>query len=435
MIGLFIIAAALTAAPSDVDAARTDYRAHGSDPALRYLTLGAVPKGKRSQWAAMVAFSIPSASREEILDHQIPQQVPGSTAYRIDLNRLGWDWRDFEKVLAKYPYSLPPAGYAPRLVIRGDWLARQLADTRENDSYYRLLYGGKNIPKTDADFLKFWRVEADQQQGQRYGWTETRSLVSKQESRFIEHFNARGLALWRTLDVNHITTGSDPLEVLDGTFKADGKELIAAISKVSIAKGTRGTLQTYLLANGQGKVVNDAPVRLVQDYTLALGDTSITTPASCIVCHTSGLQMPNENGLRESLKAGVQVYAYDKNRQQQLEAFHLTDSGVSLARSNQDYATAVAACNGLTTAENARNYKACLDQYRADLSLEDCARELYCTADELRLAIAYASANRVIVGARLAGLTAGRKISRDNWEELYLKTQAMLDVWSQGGRK
>ena len=68
MIATLIIAAVLSAAPSDVEAARADYQAHGSDPALRYLSLEAVPKGKRSQWAAVLSYQVPAASRAELVD-------------------------------------------------------------------------------------------------------------------------------------------------------------------------------------------------------------------------------------------------------------------------------------------------------------------------------------------------------------------------------
>jgi hypothetical protein len=45
---------------------------------------------------------------------------------------------------------------------------------------------------------------------------------------------------------------------------------------------------------------------------------------------------------------------------------------------------------------------------------------------------AYASANQIVIGNRLAGLAHGRKIPRNQWESDYLKAEAMLSVW-QGG--
>jgi hypothetical protein len=428
MIGLLIIAAALTAAPSDVDAARTDYRAHGSDPALRYLTLGAVPKGKQGQWAAVLAYQVPAASRAELLDRQIPQPVPRSTAYRIDLESLQWDWRDWNAVLAKYPYAYNDP-YRPLLTVRGDWLVKQLADTRDSDAYYRLLYGGKRIPKTDAEFLAFWGFDPKQQVGQSFGWVETKSQVGLQGTRLAEHFNARGQSLWRTKDVNQVTRGSDPLEALDGNFKHDGRELIAQVAKTSLYRQSRGASQVYLLANGQGKVVNEAPVRLVEDHKRTLGQTAIINNASCVGCHEQGMQLPTENGVREALRAGELLYAYSKGKQEQLESFHLTDAGRRLQRNNEDFATFVEACNGMKPDANARLYGEMLNDYRADLDLERAAGELYTTPENLKLAIAYASANKVLVGSRVAGLAHGKLVGRDTWEQEYLGVQKMLEVW------
>lgn len=428
-----IVAAIALGAPSDA-AVRADWAALGQPSDVRYLSLDAMSQPRREKWAQAMAFAIPSASRAENVDRQVPQRVGQSNAYRIDLTHLEWGQIEYAKVLTKYPYAAKEKNGSGPLVIRADWLMLQLADQRDSQAYPLLLYG-ENAPKTDAEFLKAWGVEATQQRGQSFGWIETKSQVNLQETRFIEHFNAGGQSLWRTLDTQRVGRGSDPLESLDGKFKFDGKELIAQVAKTSARYRSRGCSQVYFLANGDGKAVNEAPVRLVEDHKRTLGQTAILNPGSCTICHSLGMQFPTENGLSESLKIGEVLKVYDKRLQEQYENFHLGDSQTTLQRNNENYSAFVHACNQLDTATNANLYRLCLLDYRQELTLKRAAGELYCEPEELRLALGYASANNIVMPSRIAGLAHGRKVSRDTWEDYYVEVKAMLDVWRQGGQK
>lgn len=424
-----VLVVLLGASPGDVELANRDWAIHGNDPDLRYLTLSPVPSKKQAPWGKMLAFSVPNASREPLIDHQIPGLVaPGSNLYRIDLHALGWSLEDWNKVMEKYPYEVYDA-HAPPLVVRGDWLCYVLADTRDNDAYYRFIYGGANIPKTDQDFLNFWHVDPKQQVGQSFGWVENNSQVAKQGTRFVEHFNAGGQSLWRTKDINHVTLKTDPLEFLDGKFKHDGRELIAQIPKVSVASRMRGVSQVYALANGEGKIVNEAPVRLVQDFKQTLGQPAIVNVASCVSCHTTGMNYPTSNGAEDSIKAGIQLYAYSKNKQQEVELFHLTDSANRLRRNNEDYSNFVFATNGLHPVKNAILYRQALQDYRNDLTLDRAAGELYTDAETLTNALGYAASGGVLVGVRASSLAHGGHISRDAFEESYVKLKYVLGVW------
>lgn len=400
------------------------------DANTRYLSLDHVPRQHATKWHHAIKFGIPSASRATNLDHQIPQRLQNTISYYIDLDYLRWSYVDLNKVLEKYPYGYnDPA--APLLIIRGDWLLNQISDPRKSDTLYRLLYGGDKIPQTDKDFLTFWGVSDDngQQTGQRYGWIEGASQVNKQGGRLLERFNARGLSLWRTKDAKVVTTATDPAEQLNKDFKHDGRELIAQVMKTSPKTGLRGASQAYLLADGNGKVVNEAPVDLVEDFGRTFGQAAIVTHASCISCHTEGMKPPTVNSLRAMLEGGVELTAYSKGQQEVIEEFYLSDVGTQIKRDNENYAAFVKATNGLTPEANAANYKAVLDLYRAPLKREDAARELGCGEQELTLALGYASANKIIVGNRLAALAHGLPIPRDQWEEDYLKAKEIVNVY------
>jgi hypothetical protein len=425
---LLLVAAICTLPFEERHAAWADCVAQpvADQPYTRYLTLSAIPLGQRPLWSQAMKFAVPSASKELILDHQIPYRVEGTNLYRINLKRLGWSGKDWDKVIEKYPYS----DQKYPLIVRADWLVYQLADTRDSDAYYRLLYGGASIPKTDADFLKFWGVDAAQQRGQQFGWVETKSQVSKQDVRYVERFNARGMALWRTKDVFKVERQTDPLENLDGNFKHDGRELIAQVPKLSLETGKRGALQVYMLANGQGGTVNEAPVRLVEDYGRTLGQSAIVNNSSCVTCHIRGMNFPTENGLKALITAGVELKTYDYDKQEAIEAFHLSDSAKELKRNCEDYETAVEACNGLSGPQNAQCYKFCLSDYLADIDLERAAAEAYTTPEELKLALSYASEKYAVLGNRLSGLVHGRTVPRNQWEQDYYSVQVYMQKWA-----
>jgi hypothetical protein len=426
--GSFIAAALFAVLPADLDAARADY-AKRPDPYARYLTVGHIPADQRDELVAAVKFAVPSASRETALDRQIPERVFESNVYRIQLDDLGWDWKQWNKVLEKYPYAYNNP-HAPKLAIRADWLLSELADTTESDAYYRLLYG--KAPANRDEFLSIWGVDQKQQAGLELGWIETQSQVSKQGTRFIRRFLSNRGTVWVTQDVLKLDRTSDPLEFPDGAFKHDGEESIAMTPKVSARMRTRGASMAFLLSNGAGKRVEEAPVDLVEDYQRTIrSQAAIINNGSCIGCHTSGLHKPSANGVESLLLRGVQLYAKDKDKQELVERFHLGTKGLEteIARSNEDFAVFVEACNGLTPEENAAAYRGSLRAYESDLSLATAALELGCQPDDLKNAIAYAAYHKLDIGPRFSALAHGDKVPRATFEGEYRAAVVMLKTW------
>jgi hypothetical protein len=433
--GSLIAAALLAVLPADADAARRDVqRFPPEDQAYqRYLSTGHIPERQRAEHVNALKFAVPSASRETLLDRQVPQRVGTSNVYRVDLRSLGWDYRDLNKVLKDYPYAYNDP-YQPLLTLRADWLVYELADTTESTAYYDLLYGVKT-PKTRDEFLKFWGVDKSQQDDLSLGWIETKSQVSKQGTRFIQRFISNRGAAWVTQDVLRIERGSDPLEFPDGVFKHDGEESIAVTPKVSVRLRTRGAAQVYFLSNGEGKRVEEAPVDLVEDSLRTIRkQTAIITNGSCVGCHTKGLNLPSENGIESLILQGVQFYAADKDKQEFAERFHLGTKGLlkEIQRSNEDYATFVEACNGLSAEQNALTYRNVLRDYEAPLNLWRAAYELGATDEELRNALAYATASKIDLGPRFSVLAHGTEIiPRTVFAEGYLKAYALLQRWRE----
>lgn len=391
-----------------------------------YISTATSSENDRERVATALRLIVPSTSSQQILERCTPIQVEGTTLYRIDLRDLHWRWQDWHKLLACYPYSSP--GVQLPLIVRADWLCVVLTDSHAYpEGYLPLLYGGQ-VPKTRDEFLKFWSVDNDPQL--RFGLIEGESGVSVQRTRWIENRPiSRGYA-WGTRDVLKVDAKSDPLQHPTGDFAHDGEEHIVGMPKHSLATGTRGTLQAYLLANGQGKRVDRAPVDLVEDSSRFRGLAEIRTAGSCIQCHAAGINSPTRNEFRQLIVDGVDIYA-DKKTQEQIEAFHLSDIGKEIRRNNEDFAAIVQLATGVKPVEAVAAFKATIDTYDRDLTLADAARELYVTSRELTLALAYASAGNYDLGPRLAALAHGKAIPRTVWEADYKKAYEAVVLWRQ----
>jgi hypothetical protein len=265
------------------------------------------------------------------------------------------------------------------------------------------------------------------------GWIETQSQVSKQGTRFIRRFTSNRGSVWVTQDVLKLARGTDPLEFPDGNFRHDGEESIALTPKVSTRLRTRGAAMAFLLSNGQGKRVEEAPPDLVEDsFRTIRNQAAIITNGSCIGCHDQGLKYPNENGIESLLLDGVQLYAKDKNKQEFVERFHLATKGLEteIRRINEDFSTFVFACNGLTPEENATKYRAALRDYETDLDINRAAYELGCSKLDLKNALAYAAVHKLDIGARLTGLAHERTVPRATWEAEYEQLKIILKTWN-----
>lgn len=399
-----------------------------------YITTSTLPDNVRQEVIDALAFMMASTSSQPIVEYCTPQQV-GDTLYHIDLRQLRWDYREWIPILKRYPYY---AGRTWPLVVRADWLVVELSDAASSDTYYRLLYG-KAVPRTMAEFRKFWKV-GDRDKNLFFGMVEGKSGIAKQQTRWIENLPVLRGYYWQTKDTLQLDRDSDPLDNIDGNFHYDGQESILGIQKVSLKQGgKRGTLQVYFLAQGNrnkataDQKVDKADGDLVEDYTRFRARPQVRTAGSCIQCHVVGINEPTTNELREIIQIGVDVFAKGKELQQRLELFHLSDVGKEIARNQEDFKDGLAMANGLEPEENAKAFKDSITSYDAELTLEDAARELFSTAEELKLALAYASqvGGQKIVRSRLAALAHGKPIPRQAWEQLWRSAYNALLIWRQ----
>lgn len=368
---------------------------------------------------------------QPVLERCLPVPVPGSdTLFRIDLRDLHWDIKNeagefvWHKVVEGYPYS---ESKIP-LVLRADWLLIQLTDSQESSAYYQLVFGKR--PKTRDEAFEIFGINTAKEVQR--GLIAGESPVAVNKVRRIINFPSklRGLA-YLTEDSLEIAGEKDPLEVPDRSPVHDGEEGIIMIEKHMAKTGLTGNIMVFFLSNGQGEIVDRAPVDLVNDYTKLRGLTEIRNGSSCFSCHVNGYNPWKSNQFREYLEAGVEAYA-DYKTQEAVEAFHLIDLEKQLERANEDYALIIEAACGCSTLRAVQAYRQRLKQYDAEMTGKRAAQELGLTFEEFQLALAYAASQKYNLSGRVSGLAHNKKISRDSWEQQFLQVRKMVNQWRAG---
>jgi hypothetical protein len=393
-------------------------------PYLYYITAEHLPVADRPLVETALRLVIPSmAPKQQILERCLPKQV-GPTLWRIDLRELHWDWHAWARLIARNPYHAEHNYF----LQRADWLLLNLTDAHESQAYYEIAWGGK-APQTRDEALALLEVTADPDR--EFGLVEGQSGVSVQGVRLVRNLPAgRGYA-WGTFDVLSLAADQDPLEQLEGDFRHDGEEWIVGVPKTHLKTGVQCAAQMYFLANGQGRIVDRAPVDLVEDHTRFRNKPEIVSAASCIQCHDTGLNDFTRNEVRSLREAGVRIGAYDHDATEEVERFHLADVGKELARNNEDYAAFVRIACLCTTQEASQAFKAAINRYDRPLSLVDAARELGRDPEELRLAIANAARYGIVLGARAKGLAQDLTEPRKAFEGDFLVLEAVCQAWEQ----
>lgn len=430
MTGTFIAAILLSVAPADVDAAFADLATLPADQQLgmAYLSLSDVPEDRQADLEAAAKVVVCSLSHKSHLPSQLPVRLKTAPVLRLDLYSLGWA-KGYPAVVTKhYPYrpEITKQGRYP-LVISALWFVSQVTDPVETPGAQDVLLYGKE-QKSLNDVLAFWKAGNDQQLF--FGYLEGKSGVSLQRARTIENRPSgnRGY-VWGTKDFEKLDAGSDPLENLKpGSTRFDATEWVIGIPKAE--SGRFGMLNAYVLADANGNIQAKAPASIVADHGQLRG-VEIRNWISCINCHPLGLVDPTVDEYRQYLTAGATISAYDKATKEAIEGYLEADIAGQLKRDRELYAAGIEMVCGLTPEAFAKAFVAAVKAYDADVTLEQAAREVGCTVEDLKLAIAWQSAKGVNVGARLAQLPDGVAIPRNRFEELGYTAATYVTAWRE----
>jgi serine/threonine-protein kinase len=192
-------------------------------------------------------------------------------------------------------------------------------------------------------------------------------------------------------------------------YEQDGGEII-----FSLANGMQG----YLIVDGEGKRIDEAPVKVVRDPTEISGSPVVVNGISCMGCHKTGIQRFKDN-IRDSLVLSGE--ARDKITQ-------LYRSNEELDRLQQRdtlrFMAALEAATGpfLKQADDASKpidafpepIAAAAHLHDADVGLEEAAKELG-LSDPAQLASAIRT-NIALQRLGLGPLAEGYKIPRAMWD-------------------
>jgi len=371
-----------------------------------------------------IRLMIASSSRQQVLEHCLPQRIGASPVMTIDIADLEWPRQVWLAALKTYPYS--PSEH-PALV-RADWLLVTLADDHESGGLYRkLLFGldDKGQPLTKRDQV-LNVLGVSKRRDLQWGAIEANSGVAVNKIRLIRSLAIDRSSAWGTRDVLEVTAEKDPLENLAGDFQHDGEEWIIPLHKLSLLTGQRGHLQAYFLSDGKGNLVDRAPVDLVEDSTRVRGVREIRNCVSCIACHKTGMNLPTKNDVLDFIGKGGQIYTGKQNRVE-LIRFYGSDLISEMQTYNERYAKAAFVAGSLTAEDDiedvAESFIRAVRRYDAPLDLTACAVELGTPPARLQAALAVQG---VAAGARLVGLVHGRTIPRKAWEDQYLQAASFV---------
>lgn len=435
MVAALVAAAALSAAPDYAQAValvQADYRAYGTS--ARYLDFGAYPPEIAANANTAWKFFYPHLDRSASLAHRFPL-IAGSIV-RVDIDALGWGRKGWIAALRGYPYANYEHG-EDLLIARADWILAYGADAsrvgidgKVNDVYEGLLFAG-DIPKNKKEWLdKFGLKNNDQDLIQ--AQVIDKSGVAFGRRLAVFHPDARDW--YETFDSRRPAGKNDPALGVE-QFKFDAQELIVELPKVlNSASYNRVRVQAYLLTDGQGDVVDFAANDIVEDHRRFANRASVRTPGSCIACHTAGLNGSTSNVFREYLQApGLpQLSVKDTKKSAQFDALYLGSIGKVVRRANEDVAEFALDYVGEDPKTAVGVWSDVVNWYDEPLNLVQAAREVHCTAEDLRLAIAYYNAaygpQEQFIDA--AGLAHGRTVSRVAWEErVFSQCCTALDLW------
>lgn len=251
-------------------------------------------------------------------------------------------------------------------------------------------------------------------------------------------------------------TAADPLlNLLE--FKVSGSEAIYERNNGHLA---------YLLFDGEGNLVDEAPPQLVSDHTIPAPHTSRLQGAiSCIRCHGKGEDQgwkPFENHVRKALNGFLNVYNDRGGEQQKLTVpetleklarLYAADLDKPFRRGREDHTDAIVRCTaGVVQNEdgspwNFRNISEALAEryvyytYSPVTTLKAC-REMGYEVDDAEAAVTLINrllgflapdgdTNVVPEDIRLGLLKMNIPINRFQWELVYVDAMTRANINSQ----
>ena len=242
---------------------------------------------------------------------------PSETILRININDIGWEPKDWDEVLAVYPYNVQPESDFRTVLtgatgtqlpyVRADWFAFAAS---QPPLYDKLL----QLPETFPALAKEQGVDIESNLkrflAQRSGFQ--RSGVS-QNNRMIERHASRSGFFWTSYDFGGNRGRQSFFEFPLGPGGKDGFEHDGGETIWSLPNGFQG----YYLNTADGKKLDKGPTQIVRD--LSRKDLAVTNGVSCMGCHDQGIRKAKDE-VRQIVLSGK---SFNKQTREAVEALYI----------------------------------------------------------------------------------------------------------------
>ncbi len=218
---------------------------------------------------------------------------PEQTIIRINIDDLGWSRRDWETVLAIYPYNIEPdikltgvfrAATGTQLpYVRGDWFVYYASRPPLYDALLRLGENFAALTRNESVDVQgdIMKLEVARAGFQKSGVSQNNRLIERHSSRsgyFWTSYDFRGNEGVRNLFEHPLGPGGP------NGFQHDGGETI-----FSLPNG----FQAYYLNTSKGQRLDKGPTDIVRD--LSRKDLAVTNGVSCMGCHDQGMRKAKDD--------------------------------------------------------------------------------------------------------------------------------------------
>lgn len=339
---------------------------------------------------------------------------PEGTILRFNLIDLGWSTKDWDTVIAAYPYNVQPDSEfsrtlanvtkTPMAYVRADWFAFTASQPPMYDELLKL-------PKTFQALAKEHGVDLE---ANIRNFVAQRAAFQKsgvsQNNRLIERHPSRSGFFWTSYDFagnrDRQSLFDFPLGPSANGFHHDGGETI-----FSLPNGFQG----YYLNTASGERLDKGPTAIVRDP--ARKDFTVTNGISCMGCHDQGMRKAKDD-VRAIVLSGR---AYPKEVREAVEGLYATHEKMDalIASDGQRFADAMkrAGLEPTLKLNGIEMINALAKRYEDDLDLTLAASELGLDTKEFKNETGDVDQKFRPLMRRLAQ----GAIPRDQWEKSFIE--------------
>ncbi|HSB09768.1 MAG TPA: hypothetical protein VLM38_09820 [Blastocatellia bacterium] len=331
---------------------------------------------------------------------------PARTIFRIDLREYNWSSATWDLLLSAYPYAVRSAeanviaqvSGAKAPYVRADWFAF-------NASIPPLYHDLMSLPRSSADLERLVGVDAarDLAEEGNVARAGLRASGVSQNNRVLERHASSYGAYWKSFDFRSSVDQQNIFQHPLG-FNAAGSEIV-----FNLPNG----LQAYLVVDGIGRRINEAPIAIVSDRTNP-DDPVIRNGRSCMSCHYDGIRE-----FRDDARAAIQANPADLFDRDKALALYPSQENLDrlIERDRDRFRSAMALASGAASTPQQEPINALARRFAADIPIDQAAAEAGLETSQFRERMSRSARLSQLGYAQL--LVEGGAIKRDVWERTF----------------